>query len=133
MVGHAERHQHEGLASNLHDDDLEDKDGDHDYYEKVVIEEVLEDIGLLLLQLSRIEEVEHLQVDEDVEEESQMLTGSLVPFLFSQPQRTLNSEVLVSLEENESEDNDLINGVENDRPPHLGVDDVLVSGVGHPE
>lgn len=133
MVGHAERHQHESLASDLHDDNLEDKDGDHDYYEKVVIEEVLEDVGLLLLQLSRIEEVEHLQVDEDVEEESQVLPGSLVPFIFSQPQRTRNSEVLISLEENESEDNDLINGVENNRPPHLGVDDVLVSGVGHPE
>ena len=133
MVGHTEGHQHKSLASNLHDDDLEDKDGDHDYYEEVVIEEVLEDVGLLLLQLSRIEEVEHLQVDEDVEEESQVLPGSLVPFILSQPQRTRNSEVLISLEEDQSEDNDLINGVENDCPPHLGVDNVFVSGVGHPE
>ena len=59
-MGHAERNQHEGSTSNLYNNNLEDKDGDHDDNEQIVIKEVLEDVSLIFLQLSRIEEIEDL-------------------------------------------------------------------------
>ncbi len=60
MMGHAERNQHESFTSNLHDDNLEDKDHHDNTNEQIVIEEVLEDIGLFFLQFPGVEEVEHL-------------------------------------------------------------------------
>lgn len=73
MMRQTERNKHESFPSNLHDDNLQDKDGHHNSNEQVIIEEILKDISLLFLQLSRIEEVKHLQVHKDIEEKSQML------------------------------------------------------------
>ena len=60
----------EGHSSALHDEKLQDKDANHDEDEEIIIEEVGENIEFFPFQFSGVEEVENLQVDEDIEEES---------------------------------------------------------------
>jgi len=109
VLTHAEGDEHEGAASDLHDDDLQHEDTHHDEDEQVVVENVFEDVHLLLLQFSCVEEVEHLQEDEHVEEDTQVLTVCVVPLLDCETDRACHSENLVPLEENYHQDNYLVN------------------------
>lgn len=79
VLVHGERDKHEGFSSDLDDDDLQDEDTSHDEDEEIVIEEVFKDVHLLLLEFTSVEEVEHLQEDKDIEEDTQMLSIGLVP------------------------------------------------------
>lgn len=79
MLVHGERDEHKGFASNLHNDDLEDEDAAHDEDKEIVIKEVFKDIQLLFLELASVEEVEHLQEDKHIEEDTKVLSVSFVP------------------------------------------------------
>lgn len=79
VLGKAERHKHEGAPSDLHYHNLEEEDRHYDAEEEIVVEEVLENVQLFLLDLARIEEVEDLQEDENVEEDGEVLPVVLVP------------------------------------------------------
>ena len=109
VLTHAERNEHEGASSDLNDDDLKDEDASDDEDEEIVIEEILEDVDFLLLELSGVEEVKHLQEDKHIEEDTEMLTTGIVPLLHCQTDRTSNSEYLVSLEQNYHQNEYLVN------------------------
>lgn len=131
VLVHGKRDEHEGFSSDLDDDDLEDEDTGHDEEEEIVIEEVFKDIKLLLLELTSVEKVEDLQEDKDIEEDTQVLSVGLVPLIHSQAQRTRHAEDLVTFEEYNVQDCDLVDRTEDDASPHLRVDDVLAAGVRH--
>jgi hypothetical protein len=111
VLVHTESNEHEGTSSDLDDDDLKDEDAGDDEDEEIVIEEILEDIDFLLLQLSSVEEVKHLQEDKDVEEDTEMLATGVVPLplLHRQTDRTSHSEDLVPLEQNYHQNEYLVN------------------------
>jgi hypothetical protein len=108
VLTHGERNEHEGSSSDLDDDDLKDEDAGYDEDEEIVIEEILEDVEFLLLQLSSVEEVEHLQEDKDIEEDTEMLTTGVVPLLHRQTDRSSHSEDLVPLEQNNHQNEYLV-------------------------
>lgn len=69
-----------GLSSVLDHGELDDDGGHDDDQEELVVEEVLEDVVLVVLQLSGVDLVEDLQQDENVEEQGVVLSSLLVPF-----------------------------------------------------
>ena len=79
MLISAERNKLEGFASILNNEELENKDADDDNDKEIVEEEIREDIEFCLLQFSGVEEVENLEEDKYVEEESQVLTIFFIP------------------------------------------------------
>ena len=79
MLLGAERNELECFTSVLNNNELEDKDTNDDDNEEIIKEEIREDIELCLLQFPGIEEVEDLQEDEHIEEESKMLSIFLIP------------------------------------------------------
>lgn len=79
----AELNSLEGLATILNHGELDDDGSHQNDEEEFVVEEVLEDVVLIVLQLTSIDLVEHLQQHEDVEEDWVMLTGLIVPVAHS--------------------------------------------------
>lgn len=79
MLLGTERNELECFTSVLNNNELEEKDTNDDEYEEIIEEEVREDIELCLLQFPGIEEVEDLQEDEHIEEESKMLSIFFIP------------------------------------------------------
>jgi hypothetical protein len=69
----------EGLSTILDHGQLDDNGGHHDHEEELVVEEVLEDVVLVVLELTSVDLVEDLQQDEDVEEDRVVLAGLVVP------------------------------------------------------
>ena len=69
----------QGLAAVLDHGELDDDGGDHDHQEQLVVEEVLEDVVLVVLQLTGVDLVEDLQQHEDVEEDGVVLAGLVIP------------------------------------------------------
>ena len=126
-----QRHQLEGEASVLHDEQLQHEDANDDDDEQVVDEDVGEDVELVLLQLAGIQEVEDLQEDENVEENRQMLPVLLAPDLELVVREVLHIEDLVSLEQDYRQHQAVVQTVEDDPSPHLRRDYVLVTRVGH--
>jgi hypothetical protein len=127
----AERDQLEGLASELHDEDLAEEYRDNDHDEEVVVKEIGEDVDFLLLELAGIEKVENLQKDENIEEDREMFSVLLVPVILGDSDETFHAEDLVSLEEDDGQHEDLVEAVEDDSAPHLGSNDMFFPFVGH--
>ena len=73
----------ERFAAVLDHGELDDDGGHHDDQEQLVVEEVLENVHLIVLQLTCVDLVEHLQQHEHVEEDRVMLAGLVVPVAYS--------------------------------------------------
>lgn len=93
-----ERHQHKGTTTNLHNEQLSNEDSPYNKQKEIVIKEVLEDIQLIFLEFAAVEEVKHLQKDEDIKKDTEMLSIVRVPLFNSQSNRAFNSKQLGSFE-----------------------------------
>lgn len=131
VLGGGERHQLHSLAPELHDEDLAEEDADDNHDKEVVVGDVGEHIELVLLELAGVEEVEHLQEHEHVEEDAEVHTVGVVPVLQIHSDRALYSKQRRALEQDDAQDDDLEQRLEHDAPPHLGRDHLLVAGVRH--
>lgn len=62
----------ESLSTTLYNKELTDEDAYNYNDEKIVIEEVAENIEFIFFEFTGIQEVEYLQEDKDIEKESQV-------------------------------------------------------------
>ena len=131
MLVSAEGHQLEGHSSVLHDEELKNENSYHDKNEEIVDEEVRKDIYFRFLQFPCIEEVENLKEHKYIEEKCQVHSLLRAPNLELVLREMRNSKELVAFEEHDGQDDAVVDTVEDDSSPHLGSNDVLMSGVRH--
>ena len=129
MLVHTKGSHHHNFVANLHNKQFEGKDEDNDEDEDAVVEEVEEGVDLFAFKEAAIEEVKDGKENQHVEEESEMLTVSVVPVGQFDAHAVWHVKDVITVEEHDAQYNDLIDRIENDVTPHLRVDDVLGSGV----
>jgi len=128
------RNKFECLASKFYDQNLADKDTDYDSDEEIIVKELCENVNFLFLQLTAVQEVEHLQKYKYIKEKRKMLTVFVTPlskFNISYICKIFNTENLVSFEQDNCENKALVDSIENNDSPHLCCDNVFFSEIRH--
>lgn len=131
---HLKWNKFECLTSKFYDENLADKDTDYDSDEEIIVKELCENVNFLFLQLTAVQEVEHLQKYKHIEEKRKMLTVFVTPlskFDISYICKIFNTENFVSFEQDNCENKALVDSIENNDSPHLCCDNVFFSGIGH--
>ena len=79
-----QRDQHEGFTSEFHNKELAEENTNNDEDKQIVVRDVAEHVNLVFSELPCVEEVENLQENESIEENTEVNTRLVVPMLLIQ-------------------------------------------------